>query len=149
MKLIRKLFDQRLSKNKIEKLLDFIQFYVPFEKEENNVRLKREIFNFQEIQHAMGIRERLLEEFKRQGHLEGHEKGLLEGLEKGHEEGLEKGLEKGRVEGIKNNQVMTATKMLQSDAFQKGFISLQYISDITGLSLEHILTLKEALETNS
>ncbi|MEM6628118.1 MAG: hypothetical protein AAF694_00520 [Bacteroidota bacterium] len=49
--LIRKLFKKGLSKNKIEKLLDFIQFYAPFEIVEDNYKLR------EEIQQAMGIRE--------------------------------------------------------------------------------------------
>ena len=141
-KLIRKLFEKGLSKNKIEKLLDFIQFYAPFDEEENNHKLKQRIYQNQEIHEAMGIRERLLEEFKRQGHEEGREKGRVEGWEEGREEGRQAG----RKEGEKNIQVAVATKMLQSDAFQKGLISLQYVAEISGLSLKHVLTLKEALE---
>lgn len=70
----------------------------------------------------MGIRERLLEEFKRQG------------------------LEAGRKEGIKNIQRKTAEKMLQSEALKEEKVSLPFIADITGFSLEEVLFIKDALE---
>ena len=140
-KLIRKLFERGLSKNRIEKLLDFIQFYAPFDKAENNYKFREEIYQFQEIQQAMGIRERLLEEWKRQGLEEGRQEGRKEGRKEGWKEGRKEGHE----EGTEENQVNTALKMLNSKPFKKGLISIQFISDVTGLPLDRIFALKEKM----
>ena len=134
IRLIRKLFEKGLSKNKIEKLLDFVQYYAPFEKKENNFKFKKEIFQIQEIQDIMGIRERLLEEFKRQG------------LEEGRKEGRKEGLQEGVKEGVKSTQLDTAKKMLKSGTFQNGLISLEFIAEITGLSMVQLLDLKNEIE---
>ena len=62
---------------------------------------------------------------------EAREEGLEQGLEQGLERGLKQGLERGRYEG----QLELIRKMLS-----KG-LSLEVVSDVTGLSVEELETL--------
>ena len=62
---------------------------------------------------------------------EAREEGLEQGLEQGRERGLKQGLERGRYEG----QLELIRKMLS-----KG-LSLEVVSDVTGLSVEELETL--------
>ena len=70
---------------------------------------------------------------KEEGLAEGHAEGKAEGLAQGHAEGLAEG----HAKGIAENKKETAKKMLE-----KG-ISIQDISEITGLSLSEINSFKD------
>jgi predicted transposase/invertase (TIGR01784 family) len=73
---------------------------------------------------------------RREAWEDGHEDGLEEGMGKGREEGMEIGLEegigKGMIEGIEKEKLIIAKNMLEKGS------SIDFIHDITGLSLEEI-----------
>lgn len=74
--LARKLFEKKFSKQKIERLYNFLQTYIVFDKQEMNIK-------FDEITKSkatvMGVTEMIKEIFTE----EGLQKGLLKGLQKG------------------------------------------------------------------
>ena len=57
--------------------------------------------------------------------------GIEKGLEKGRKEGIEKGIEKGKIEVVKKS-------------IQKG-LDNEIIADITGLTIEKIELIREAI----
>lgn len=65
----------------------------------------------------------------------GKAQGLLEGKAKGLEEGKAQGLQEGKTQGMQQSKIEIAKKM-----FSKG-ISLDLITEMTGLSEEEIKTL--------
>lgn len=67
----------------------------------------------------------------------GLEKGLRQGLKQGIEQGIAQGIEQGIEQGIKISTIETAKKMLS-----KG-IEIESIADITGLSTDEILSLRQ------
>ncbi len=118
--LVRYLFQLGISRKKIQHLLDFIKYYIHFEKEGFFDKFDKDIEPITKSRKAMGIREAILEEFK--------EKGLREGRKEGRKEGLEQGLEKGREEGI---------RLVISRAYKRG-MPVEEIADLVGFSKEKV-----------
>jgi len=81
-----------------------------------------------------------LTEWKMEGErLAAREQGLLEGHAEGFEQGIEQGIERGIERGIEKKNEEMVNKMLNKK------YSLQEISDITGLTEEEIIKIKEQL----
>ena len=70
------------------------------------------------------------------GRLEGRQEGLAQGMEKGLAEGMEKGMEKGRQEGRTERDKEVILNMLKEKT------DINFISKVTGLSIEEIKKLK-------
>lgn len=89
MKLVRQLLRYEIKPEKIRKLLNFIKFYINFDKGDYFHKFEEGIQKLTKSRNTMGIEEAIIQELK--------EKGLKEGLK----EGLKKGLKKGREESIR------------------------------------------------
>ena len=70
-KLVRHLFRQGISKEKIQHLLDFIKYYIHFDKKASFGKFEEDIQLITKSRKAMGIREAILQEFKERGLEEG------------------------------------------------------------------------------
>jgi predicted transposase/invertase (TIGR01784 family) len=69
--------------------------------------------------------------------LQGVEKGIAKGMEKG----IEKGIEKAQKE-IKKEKKGMILKMIKSELFKNGFITLEHIADFTNVKLEVVKKIK-------
>ena len=72
--------------------------------------------------------------------MENREEGFLEGMEKGIKKGIEKGKAEGKLEGKEEEKVIVTGKLLERG------LSLDEISDITGLTIEKIEEIKKEIE---
>ena len=106
--LVRHLFRQGISKEKIQHLLDFIKYYIHFDKKASFGKFEEDIQLITKSRKAMGIREAILQEF------------------------MERGLEEGRVEGRVEN-----TRFVISRARKKG-MPVEEIADLVGLPMEKV-----------
>lgn len=77
------------------------------------------------------------EEGFKQGHEQGFEQGMAEGRNQGIQQGIQKGIQQGIQQGTNSAKKEIAKKLLES-----GAISVQQISETTGLSIEEIETLQ-------
>lgn len=113
-RLLRNLTCRLIPREKIEKLILFLQFYVVFRDKVYNVYFEREIAFATKTTKPMGIRELILE------------KAREEGLEKGIKEGMKEGIERGKLEG----------KYEIARELKKEGLSAEFIARTTGLSLK-------------
>ncbi|HMB19981.1 MAG TPA: hypothetical protein VKQ10_02850, partial [Spirochaetota bacterium] len=72
------------------------------------------------------------EKLRKEAMQKGLEKGLQKGLEKGMQKGIQKGMQKGKREGMREKALQMAKTLLNKN------MSIQEISEITGLSVEEI-----------
>ena len=86
-------------------------------------------------------REDAIKEGLEEGRAEGRQKGLEEGRQKGLEEGRQKGLEEGHQLGLEEGRAESCAKMVKS--MLKDNMSIEKISQYSGLSTQDILKLKE------
>ena len=63
---------------------------------------------------------------------DGYNEGHKEGFDEGHKQGIEQGIEQGKKQGEINKEKEIAKKLKQDN------MSLEYISKITGLSIDEI-----------
>ena len=85
------------------------------------------------------IRQQSLLEGLQKGKLEGKHEGITEGLQKGKLEGIMEGIQKGKLEG-KLEGILEGKKETARKLKARG-MTVQDISDITGLSIELIQSL--------
>lgn len=114
--LTRELMRRNVSRSKRIKIMDFLTYYVHFEKREMMIKFEKEVEQLTGRTTTMGVREILMERWKN------------EGLEKGRELGLEQGLEQGK--HINSLQIALAMK--------KDNFPIDQISKFTKLSAEEI-----------
>jgi predicted transposase/invertase (TIGR01784 family) len=114
--LAKRLLGKQFSKEKIRTVMNFLRYYIRFDKPEMISKFVRELTILTERSTTMGIEELLLDQAKK------------EGMELGIERGLEKGLEKGKLEEAKT----IALTMRNED------IPLTQIAKFTRLSIEEI-----------
>ena len=111
--------------------MDFIRFYVKFNRweKENTFKFERFISELTQNKEAMafGVTERIMEALKE------------EALEKGMKQGMEKGMEKGIEKGIRES----IARLLQ-----KGFLP-EKVSDMLDVSLEMVAEVQEQLNQSS
>ena len=67
---------------------------------------------------------------------EAMQEGVKKGIEKGMQKGMQKGVQKGMQEGMHRKAIQTAKALLAKN------MKIQEISEITGLSVEEIESLK-------
>ena len=85
-------------------------------------------------EHARKVRNSIMATELKKNFFEGLNKGMKKGIKEGIKEGREEGIKEGRKEG-KNS---TASKMLKKD------MEVDLISELTGLSIDEIIKLKES-----
>ena len=85
-------------------------------------------------EHARKVRNSIMATELKKNFFEGLNKGMKKGIKEGREEGREEGIKEGREEGINS----TASKMLKKD------MEVDLISELTGLSIDEIIKLKES-----
>ena len=76
------------------------------------------------------------ERLKKEAMREGVKKGIEKGMQKGVQKGVQKGMQKGMQEGMHRKAIQTAKALLAKN------MKIQEISEITGLSVEEIESLK-------
>lgn len=86
LRLARNLFQKGFKKKKIEHLLNFITYYMPFERGENFLKFENAISKKHQ---TMGIRETIINHFKEVAREEGLAEGIEEGRMKGKEDVLQ------------------------------------------------------------
>ena len=85
-------------------------------------------------EHARKVRNSIMATELKKNFFEGLNKGMKKGIKEGRKEGREEGIKEGREEGINS----TASKMLKKD------MEVDLISELTGLSIDEIIKLKES-----
>lgn len=123
VKLVRHLLRFEADKKKIRKLLNFIKFYIPFEKGKYFHKFEKDIQQITKSRQAMGIEEAILQEFK----------------EKGLREGLEQGLEQGFAKGVNEKEHIIITR-----AWKKG-MPIEEIADLVDVPMEKVKAVIEEL----
>ena len=93
LKMAKTLFERGYPKWKIERLFNFISYYINLEKVQEKRIFDNNIQPLIKKSEPMGIMEAIEQELKRQGKEQGYAEGRAEGLEEGLEQGLEQGLE--------------------------------------------------------
>ena len=119
--LAKLLLTKQMPKEKIRKVMNFLHYYLRFEKQEMLAKFEKEIVILTERNITMGIEELLLDLAEKKG------------IEKGIKEGIEQGVEKG-AEKITRE---IALKMIENG------MDINLISNITGLSIEELEKLAE------
>ena len=89
---------------------------------------------------AMGRQEGIQEGLEK-GLKKGREEGLAEGMKKGREEGVAEGLKKGREEGVAEGMKKGREETIRNivENLRSSGASVEYIADVTGLTIEEIL----------
>ena len=116
--LIEALKEANYSREKIHTILDFIRFYVRFDKEENHQTLNKNIQTIFKQRQNMGIQEAILQEVREQGLSQGIEQGLSQGIEQGISQGIElttiKVVLRMHKKGFSLEDIMKATDLSQA-----------------------------------
>ena len=108
--LVKRLMQIKLTREKIHRLLGFINSYLNFEDNQMDIKFAERIEPVTTIKNtSMGILETLAEEAKRQGKIlgikEGKKEGKIQGRREGRKEGREEGMNKGIREGIREGKI--------------------------------------------
>jgi flagellar biosynthesis/type III secretory pathway protein FliH len=83
IELARNLLNRKIPRDKVRSLMNFLKYYVQFDKQENKDKFDKEIIQLTDKSETMGIEEFLLDRAEKQGIAKGIEKGIEEGIEKG------------------------------------------------------------------
>lgn len=83
LKIVKKLFEKGFPKWKIERLFNFISYYIDLDKDEEKLIFENRIQPLIKKSEPMGIMEAIEQELKRQAKEEGMKEGIEEGMEKG------------------------------------------------------------------
>lgn len=83
LKIVKKLFEKGFPKWKIERLFNFISYYIDLDKVEEKLIFENRIQPLIKKSEPMGIMEAIEQELKRQAKEEGMKEGIEEGMEKG------------------------------------------------------------------
>ncbi len=126
IQLIRRLMALEYTKPQIERIFDFIDYYVRFEKPEKKHKFEKEADIILQKRKPMGIREEILYDAKRQGIEEERER-----LTKKFEQ------QRKKIEQQQQQQLEQKFKTAIVNLREKGFTSRE-IADILGLSIEDI-----------
>jgi hypothetical protein len=132
IQLKRKWLDGGFPKEKIRKALQFLAYYLTFDKPEISLKLKQEM---QTTQMTLGIEELVKEHLKQEYLQEGIQKGEKLGIQKGEKLGIQKGEKIGIQKGIK----LSVETMLQ-----KGF-EPAFIAEALSLNLALVLEIEKEL----
>ncbi|MCB1827359.1 MAG: hypothetical protein KDH94_02955, partial [Coxiellaceae bacterium] len=88
---------------------------------------------------SMTIAEQLIEEGMQKGMQQGEQKGMQKGEQKGMQKGIQQGEQSGLRKGLRQARQQIAVVLLKRQASEEA------VSEITGLSLEEVQTLKKDL----
>ncbi|MCU0447260.1 MAG: hypothetical protein MUE85_20385 [Microscillaceae bacterium] len=127
--LVLALRDAQYPDEKIRKILNFIRYYVKFDKEETFKELDLNIQEILKQRKNMGIEEVIIEEIREQA----FEKGEQLGLQKGEQLGLQKGEQLGLQKGEYQKTVKGVQKALQQNK-----LNLEEIADLFEVSLDFV-----------
>ncbi|MBX2892249.1 MAG: hypothetical protein KF734_15080 [Saprospiraceae bacterium] len=109
LSLVKKLLQKGFEKEKIRKLLDFIDGYVNFENMENHDKFAHEIDKHYKSVPTMTIEQIVTKHYKQLARKQGREEGIAEGRAEGRAEGIAevtaKHIEKLLVKGFATNQI--------------------------------------------
>ena len=128
--LYRKCLERGYSSDKIQKLTDFIKYYVHFAKPEMNVKFDKVTLELNQSETNMGIRERIL----------AHAEKI------GEERGLKKGEEKGIGKGDYKRKVKTTQRVLKSHLYQDGLATYADIAHMVELTEEEVEKIHKEME---
>ena len=128
--LVKRLYEKKFSKSKIFALLNFIRYYVRFNKKETNLLFDEKVETFNHKIYPMGTQEILLHQAKTEG--------IEEGIDLGIEKGIDLGIEKGRA----NKELQFATSLIISTDFDDAKIAL-----LVGVTEQYVIDLRIELES--
>ncbi|MDR1729123.1 MAG: hypothetical protein LBR52_00460 [Prevotellaceae bacterium] len=121
LKLARRLFEKSFEKERVRKIMTFLNSYIHFENKENNIIFEHHLDRIKGRITTMGIEELVLRAREHEGIKIGEERGLKRGMEHGMER--------------KSREVIL-------NMVQKKFAD-ETIADLLGVSLEYVQKIKE------
>ena len=140
--LVKRLYEKKFSKSKIFALLNFIRYYVRFNKKETNLLFDEKVETFNHKIYPMGTQEILLHQAKTEGIEEGIDLGIEKGIEKGIDLGIERGIDLGIEKGEAKKNKEFATSLIISTDFDNAKIAL-----LVGVTEQYVIDLRIELES--
>ena len=134
--LVKHLFAADYRKEKIEKILNFLRYYLRFDKPGISAKFEEYIIK---PYPPMGIREAILHEVREQGKAIGIEEGL--------ERGLEKGIAKGIVRGERVGKLIVSVKTFLRLRNEFPHLEPSHLTDLSGLEPEIAKRLHHELQS--
>lgn len=132
MQLLRKLYANNFSREKITALLRFLKLYVRFESKELISKFDVELDKITNRPNTMGLKEFVLDRERRMARKEGREEGREQGREEGREEGMS-------IKEKEDKKTFTVNLLTQTD------FSDEKIALLVGINIEYVDEIRASL----
>ena len=156
IKLAKQLFKKSYSKEKIQMIMFFLNSYINFENDENNIIFGKNLDQIEGRKETMGIVEMVLEEREKRGMRLGQKRGIELGMKRGERRGIrlgeERGIKLGEKRGIKLGEERgekrgekRKNREFVTNLIQKDFTD-DLIMDVAGVSADYIQKIRASLK---